>query len=135
MKIALFTDTYVQPNGVAVHVKQLASTLSKKKHKVTVYTGSGHSSKYKIVNLPHVKYPLAPEYEIIFPKTMKIDSDITHVHSPYFTYKMAVRSGLPIVSTTHTSPAQMLAMYKALFLEKIGWKFLVRFNNKSDHVI
>ena len=77
MKIVMFTDAYAQTAGICKHIHDLAETLTAKKHKVVIYTGSGHSNKYKVVNLPHVKSPLSPEYEIIFTNSLmsKVKAD------------------------------------------------------------
>jgi len=135
MKIGLFTDSYTQLNGVARHVHNIAVSLSKRGHEVTVYTGKGDSEHYKVVNLPCMPFLFEKSYDVIIPTRFRYDIDIAHSHTPWSCGWMGLYSGKPTVSTTHTAPQQMFSMYKANFLDSIGWKYLISFHNHSDHVI
>ena len=135
MKIAMFTDTFVQPNGAARHVREVSEELSKS-NKVTVYTGSGDSDSYTVVNLPHYSFPLQKEYEFIhsYPD-FHADCDVAHAHSPFCTARLAFGTGKPVVTTTHTIPEHLLSYIGMDSLKPLGWRYLMRFHNKSDHVI
>ncbi|MEM0372236.1 MAG: glycosyltransferase [archaeon] len=136
MKIGLFTDTFEQPNGVAEHVKNIAERFSEN-HDVIVYTGSGSSSSYKVINLPHYSFPLQGEYEYISTRECVVDEDIdvAHAHSPYCTHRLAFRTRKPVVTTTHTIPQHMLDYLHLRFLTPLAWRYLIRIHNRSDHVI
>lgn len=134
MKIALFSEVYTQLSGVSTHVRSLAALLSKK-HDVTLYTGSGKSKGFKIVNLSKVSFPLAEGYEIIIPKRIRVDADIVHVHTPYTLGLMALKQKKPLVATTHTTPKNLFSAYHLNFLDPIGWKYLIYFYNSANHII
>jgi len=135
MKIGLFTDSYTQLNGVARHVHNIALSLSKRGHEVKVYTGKGHSDHYEVINLPCVPFLFEKSYDVIIPTKFRYDIDIAHSHTPWCSGWMGLCSGKPTVSTTHTAPQQMFSMYKANFLDSVGWNYLISFHNHSDHVI
>lgn len=135
MKIGMFTDTFEQPNGVARHVKEISEVMSKE-NEVVVYTGSGSSDRFKVVNLPHYTFPLQTEYEYLSTWQCKVDDiDVAHAHSPYCTGKLALRQTVPIVSTTHTIPQHMLDYLHLNALSPLAWKYLVRFHNNTDFVV
>jgi hypothetical protein len=133
MKIGIFTDTFTQPNGVAKHVQGIAEHLSER-NDVTVYTGSGSSDEYKVVNLPHSKFIFQPEYEFINARGVTPDCDVAHAHSPYCTAKIAFKAK-HVVTTTHTIPQHMLSYLHADVLTPLAWRYLIRFHNRSDHVV
>ncbi|NYZ79716.1 glycosyltransferase [Candidatus Micrarchaeota archaeon] len=133
MKIGIFTDTFTQPNGVAKHVQGIAEHLSER-HDVTVYTGSGSSDSYKVVNLPHKRFIFQPEYEQIKAVGVTPDCDVSHAHSPYCTAKLAFKTKA-VVTTTHTIPQHMLSYLHADVLTPFAWRYLIRFHNRSDHVV
>lgn len=133
MKIGIFTDTFTQPNGVAKHVQGIAEHLSER-NDVTVYTGSGTSSDYKVVNLPHKKFMFQPEYESIRTNGVTPNCDVAHAHSPYCTAKLAFKAK-KVVTTTHTIPQHMLSYLHLDVLTPLAWRYLVRFHNRSDHVV
>lgn len=135
MEIALFTDTFAQLNGVATHVKNLAVELSRLGHEVTVYTSTGTSGAYNVINLPHFAFPFEKHYKIIIPKKIEADFDVAHVHTVYFAGRMGLKSGRPSVGTTHTLPKHMFSAAGANFLEPLGWRYLASFYNRCDAVI
>lgn len=135
MDIALFTDTFSQLNGVAVHVRNLASELDRLGHGVTVYTGSGKSNGYKVKNLPHFRFPLEKNYEAVIPKKIRADFDVAHVHTVYSVGWAGLRSEKPVVGTTHTLPRHMLSLARASFMEPVAWRYLAGFYNRCDAVI
>ncbi len=138
MRIALLTDTFIQNNGLAEHVRMLAKQLSKKAQ-VTVYTGRGSPlGDYDVVNLLHFPFPFDSNYDIIFPMG-KVEADVIHAHSPLCTSRLAFKTrkkqGTPVVTTTHTLPQHFFNCVHMNFLEPLGWKVIINFHNKSDHVI
>lgn len=135
MRIGLFTDSYTQLNGVSRHVHNIAVSLSRRGHEVTVYTGKGHSDNYRVVNLPSVPFLFEKSYDVIFPTKFNYDIDIAHSHTPWCCGWMGLCSRKPTVSTTHTAPQQMLSMYKANIFDSVGWSYLISFHNHSDRVI
>lgn len=135
MEIALFSDLYMQLSGLSTHVRNLASILSEKGYDVTLYTGSGKSEDFKIVNLPRLPFPLAKGYEMILPRRLRLKADVVHVHTPYMLGWMALKQECPVVSTTHTTPKNLFSEFNLNFLDPLGWRFLRVFYNSSDHVI
>lgn len=145
MKVGLFTDTYSQMNGVCVHVKNLAHCLDELGADVTVFTGSGKPSRasgepsdFKVVNYPRIPYFPAKGYEVIFPKRLE-KMDIYHSHSPYAVGWAGLAGGKkyrkPTLITSHTAPSHFFSMYRANFLEPLGWKYLVGFMNQFDRTV
>lgn len=134
MKIALFSDSFTQLDGVATHVQNIASLMANKGHDVTVYTGSGVSNEYKVVNLPRIPFAFSPGYEVMLPKSVHVDADVAHVHTVYSAGWVGMRKKMPHVATTHTMPKNMFP-HGLAFLRPIGWKYLISFYNRADHVI
>lgn len=136
MKIGLFTDSYLQLNGVSRHVHNIAVALAKRGHEVTVYTSRGHSEHYKVANMPYLPFLFEKNYDVIIPNRLRFDIDVAHSHTPWVCGWWGVLfSRKPTVTTTHTAPQQMFSMYRANFLDPIGWSYLISFHNHSDHVI
>ncbi len=134
MRIAHFTDTFSQRNGVSSYIHNISELMSKK-HDVTIYTGSGKGNGYKVVNYPRITFPLETSYEVVFPKRFDVKADVVHCHTPYFVGFWGLQTGLPSVTNTHTAPRNMFSMFGANFLEPIGWWHISRFHNSSDFVI
>jgi 1,2-diacylglycerol 3-alpha-glucosyltransferase len=136
MRIGLFTDSYLQLNGVSRHVHNIACALARRGHEVKVITSRGCSEHYQVVNMPYLPFPLETHYDIVLPNRSNFDIDIAHSHTPWLCgWWGLLFSGVPTVTTTHTAPQQIFSMYKANFLDSIGWQFLISFHNHSDHVI
>ncbi|RLG21214.1 hypothetical protein DRN74_03020 [Candidatus Micrarchaeota archaeon] len=147
MRVGLFTDTYAQLNGVAVHVHNLAYYLSNEGVDVTVFTGSGRAKKFssdkpanfKVYHYPRIPFPPAPKYEILFPTSFGKDLDIFHSHTVYPAGWAGLIGGKvknkPTVITSHTAPSHFFSMYHLNFLEPLGWSYLISFMNKFDHVV
>ena len=136
MKIGLFTDSYLQLNGVSRHVHNIATCLAGRGHDVTVITSRGQSSHYRVANMPYLPFLFETNYDIVLPNRRNFNIDIAHSHTPWMCGWWGVMfSGKPTVTTTHTAAQQIFSMYKANLLDSIGWSFLVSFHNHSDHVI
>jgi glycosyltransferase involved in cell wall biosynthesis len=105
----------------------------KRGHEVVVYTGSGSSDEFEIVNLPKIPFVLSPGYEAIIPKSICVDADIVHIHTVYTVGWMGMTQKKPRVVTTHTLPKNMFP--NLAFLRPIGWKYLISFYNKADRVV
>lgn len=134
MKIAMFTDSFTQPDGVATHVNNIASIMAKRGHEVTVYTGSGTSDRFNVVNLPKIPFVFSHGYEIVFPRYVRVDADVVHIHTVYFAGWMGIVKKKPRIVTTHTLPKNMLPSWLA-FSRPISWKYLIYFYNRADHVV
>jgi glycosyltransferase involved in cell wall biosynthesis len=134
MKIAMFTDSYNQPDGVATHVRNVARELSKRGHEVTVYTGSGAATEYRVVNMPRVPSPFSPGYEIIIPRAGRVEADVVHVHTVFPAGLRGMMESAPKVATTHTTPKNLFPG-RLDVLSAIGWRYLVAFYNRADLVI
>lgn len=134
MKIAIFTDSFTQLDGVATHVRNIASSMAKKGHDVTVYTGSGTSDEFKVVNLPRIPFAFSPGYEVMIPKSVHVDADVVHVHTVYSVGWVGMLKKIPHVATTHTMPKNIFPNGFG-FLRPIGWKYLISFYNRADHVV
>jgi glycosyltransferase involved in cell wall biosynthesis len=106
----------------------------KRGHEVVVYTGSGSSDEFEIVNLSKIPFVFSPGYEAIIPKSICIDADIVHVHTVYTVGWMGMTQKKPRVVTTHTLPRNMFPNHFT-FLRPIGWEYLISFYSKADRVV
>ncbi len=134
MKIAVFTDSLVQNNGLARHVREVSKRLAKD-HEVVVVTGRGSLEGVEVINLPHFPFFFDKNYDVIIPKSLKLEVDVVHAHSPLCTSRIAFKQEAPVVTTTHTLPVHFFSCIHAGFLEPVGWRVLVAFHNKSNHVV
>ncbi|MBI1973191.1 glycosyltransferase [Candidatus Micrarchaeota archaeon] len=143
MRIAFFSDVFDQLTGVSTHVQNFAELLAERGHDVTLYTQKTpyKPQGYKIVGLRGMPFFLNKEYKFVLPKffpqyRIPFDADVVHAHTPYSVgllgLWMARRHGKPLVTTTHTAAKNMT---KRRRLERLAWRYLRWFYNKSDRVI
>ncbi len=128
MKVVL-TTPYYPPHigGIEIHVRYLASFLSKK-HEVKVISSTGNSSrgikvlKLRCLNLPYSPIPLS------FP-ALKADVYHSHIPSPFFA-RMVSKEGLsPHVVTYHNDVLvpEVVDGYK---IPSPGREFIEMFNER-----
>lgn len=134
MRVAIFSDSFTQLDGVATHIQSIAEGLARRGHEVTVYTGSGTSDKFKVVNLPKLPFAFSPGYEVIVPRSVRVDADVVHVHTVYSAGWRGIVEKKPRVITTHTLPKNIFPDWLA-FLRELGWKYLVSFYNRANHAV
>ena len=164
MRIALVTHTFFPQSvgGRENHVYHLGKTLSKKGHKVEIFTSSDSLlkkySKIENSNLivhyfPTVKVPMPTGYYRINPTMffalLKINVDLIHAHE-YFhftTFISALASKIkriPFILTEHGYPEQvgvsrfLLELYHKIFLPQVissSKKFIAVSNFIEEEVI
>jgi glycosyltransferase involved in cell wall biosynthesis len=135
MRIAIFSDSFTQLNGVATHIRNIAEKLTRRGHEVTVYTGSGISDKFKVVNLPKLPFVFSPGYELIIPRPVHVDADVVHVHTVYSAGWIGITEKRPRVVTTHTLPKHIFPYNWLSFLRPLGWKYLISIYNRANHAV
>jgi len=125
----VFTTPYYPPHigGIEIHVKHLASFLSKK-HEVKVISSTGSSSrdvevlKLRCLNLPYSPIPFS------FPK---LEADVYHSHipSPFFARMISKEKLSPHIITYHNDVLvpEVVDGYEIPYL---GREFIERFNER-----
>ena len=136
MKVANFTDTWGQNNGI---VRALEETKKvKKPWEDTIFAPR--------TGLP---VPFAPDYMFalsIGNITGKVrGSDIVHIHTPYpmfyYGWRAARELKLPFIGSFHTDPAAFFGSVLSersifgKFASRIMWRYLIRVYNNCDAVI
>ncbi|MCL5011720.1 MAG: glycosyltransferase [Candidatus Marsarchaeota archaeon] len=137
-RIAWFSDTLEQNNGVAQYIDNIAPYLGKRMG-LTVYAGRvTKPHNFNTVSLPYIKSPTTPDYDIILPTARK-ECDLVHAHSPYMLGLHAAKYEVPKIVTAHFLPQHTLEWFfgqkqPELFVGA-GWDFEVWFLNLFDVVI
>ena len=151
-KVALFTDTINEINGVAVIIKKLIETADTKGIDLTVITCSNEETSFKkgIKNFKSVgDFPLPeyPEIKLHFPPPLDVIDYIEregftkiHVSTPgtlgLLALVIAKLLDLPISATYHTDiPQYVMSLTKDAFLEKIAWNYMIWFYNQMEEVL
>ncbi len=99
MKIVL-TTPYYPPHigGIEIHVRYLASFLSKK-HDVRVVSSTGETSVAEVLRLKCLNIPYSP-IPLSFPE-LKADIYHSHIPSPFFARMVSIKGLYPHVITYH----------------------------------
>ncbi|MFH1199827.1 MAG: glycosyltransferase [Candidatus Micrarchaeota archaeon] len=140
MKVAWFSDTFEQNNGVATYLQETLPLLSKKVP-VTLYTGRVTKEySFPTVSLNYAEDPLLPSYDIIMPPVKPVKCDVVHAHSQYSLGVFAAQFAVPKVITAHFVAGHFLEFFfksapVPKFLEDAVWSYEIWLLNRFDRVV
>ncbi len=129
MKIAIFTDAFLPKiDGISISIDHLVRILGARGHEFIIFCPRyGENDFYQIddhteiIRFRNFPLPSYPDVKVVLPNRKKIKKtmkefapDIVHIHTPgligKYGTKLAVKYGVPMVSTYHTLVTEM-AMY------------------------
>ncbi|NTU43599.1 MAG: glycosyltransferase family 1 protein, partial [Nitrospirales bacterium] len=151
-KIALFTDTLDEINGVAITIRRLIETARQRGVELVVITsGSGETGFSKgVMNFTAVgsfSLPEYPDLQLHLPPVLDVIDYIeregfTSIHAStpgtmgllgLFTAKLM---DIPVSGTYHTDiPNYVKSLTNDSFLEDIAWNYMVWFYNQMEEVM
>ncbi|MFH1107560.1 MAG: glycosyltransferase [Candidatus Micrarchaeota archaeon] len=140
MKVAWFSDTFEQNNGVATYLQETLPVLSKKIN-VTLYTGRVTKEyPFPTVSLNYVEDPLLPSYDVVVPPVKPVKCDVAHAHSQYSLGVFASQFKVPKVVTAHFVAGHFLEFFfksapVPKFLEDAVWAYEIWLLNSFDRVV
>jgi len=158
MKILISSDLhYPTINGVATFGRNLALGLAARGHEVMVIAPSQTSKRYKEVDVNHVvvrtaSVPFVPYQNFRVSPTpgkevkkaiLEFDPDVIHIQMLMWigqaTMKYGNKFGIPIVSTNHAMPENLMdnVVLLAPFARPINYmlrQYGARFHSKSDYL-
>lgn len=156
MRIALFTDTYEQTNGVARTLARLLNHCSSYDYSIDIYTyGSegvevapGGSSIYRYTPLLPIEYYPDMAFDVAVTNTRLVrqfrqrDYDIVHLATPgsmgLIGYELARQRRLPILGSFHTQVADYVRVRARILKHQLwvlAWSYLRWFYNKCSLVL
>lgn len=148
-KIAHFTDTFSDVNGVALTLQHQLDVARKHDKKPTVITCGSDGSSDQVVNFTpagEFDLPEYPELSFKYPPFLRVlahclENNYTLLHlatpGPVGLAGLAVAKllKLPVHGTYHTAfPQYVRAFTDDTGLEDIAWKFMIWFYNQMDTV-
>lgn len=150
-KIALFTDTLDEINGVAMTIRRLIATARGRGVSLTVIT-SGDSNRQMegVMNFPSlgkIALPEYPELTLHFPPILDIMEYLereafTHIHisTPgtvgLLGLTLSHLMNLPVAGTYHTDIPQYVGrLSNDEFLEQVAWNYMIWFYGRMDEVL
>ncbi|MFN2343078.1 MAG: glycosyltransferase, partial [Desulfonatronovibrio sp.] len=153
IKVAHFTDTFYEVNGVALTLQQQAALAAKSEKEMTIITCKPDSrymqEKPNVKNFDPIgvfELPEYPEIKLFYPPFLEMldfcfDQKITHIHTatpgPIGMAALAVSRllQLPIYGTYHTSLPQYTGYLTGDFaLEAVMWRYMVWYYNQLNIV-
>lgn len=150
-KIALFTDTLDEINGVAMTIRRLIGTARERGVDLMVITAgesTGHRDGVKnFAAVGQVSLPEYPELKLHFPPVLDImdyleREGFTHIHvsTPgtvgLLGLLMAKLMNLPVAGTYHTDiPNYVHKLTNDAFLEKVAWNYMIWFYGQMETVL
>jgi glycosyltransferase involved in cell wall biosynthesis len=151
-KIALFTDTLDEINGVAITIKRLISTARNRGVELTVIT-SGADGEATVEGVKKFKsvgdfvLPEYPELKLNFPPILDVMDFIEregftriHVSTPgtvgLLGLLIARMMHLPVAGTYHTDiPQYVRSLTNDEFLEQAAWNYMIWFYGQMEEVM
>jgi len=151
-KIALFTDTLDEINGVAITIKRLISTAKSRGVELTVITaGAGEDDAVegvkKFRSVGDFVLPEYPELKLNFPPILEVMDYIEregftriHVSTPgtvgLLGLLIARLMDIPLAGTYHTEiPQYVRSLTNDEFLEKAAWSYMIWFYGQMEEVM
>ena len=151
-KIALFTDTLDEINGVAITIKRLISTARKRGVELTVITAGdvGENSIEGVKKFPSVGDFVLPEYpelRLNFPPILDVMDFIEregftriHISTPgtvgLLGLLIARLMDIPAAGTYHTDiPQYVRSLTNDEFLEQVAWSYMIWFYGQLEEVM
>ncbi|MGO9376982.1 MAG: glycosyltransferase [Dissulfurispiraceae bacterium] len=151
-KVALFTDTLHEINGVAITIKRLMERAKREGVELVVITSSSEETSFKdgIMNFKSFGMFALPEYpdlKLHFPPILDIMDYVEregftrfHVSTPgtigIVSLLIAKVMDIPISGTYHTDiPQYVSSLTNDAFLESIAWNYMIWFYNLMEEVM
>ena len=149
LKIAHFTDTFHDVNGVALTLKMQVETARKNNKQQVIVTCGSESQIPGVKTFTPIGTFEMPEYPLMqlhYPPLLDMldyccQEQFTHIHSatpgPIGLAALAIAGimRLPIFGTYHTALPQYISqLTEDLSMEELAWKYLVWYYNKMDAV-
>lgn len=151
-KIALFTDTLNEINGVAITIRRLTETAKNRGVELTVITSSDRETSYAndVMNFKSVGDFVLPEYpelKLSFPPLLDVIDFFEregftriHVSTPgtvgLIALFIAKLMDIPISGTYHTDiPQYVKSLTSDELLEKAAWQFMIWFYDQLEEVM
>lgn len=151
-KIALFTDTLDEINGVAITIRRLISTARNRGIELTVITAGNPADDEvagvkKFAAVGDFVLPEYPELKLSFPPILDVMDFIEregftsiHVSTPgtvgLLGLLIARMMDIPLAGTYHTDiPQYVRSLTNDEFLEQAAWSYMVWFYNQMEEVM
>ncbi len=151
-KIALFTDTLDEINGVAITIRRLIKTARDRGVSLTVITSadSGEGQLDGVMQFKSVGDFVLPEYpelKLSFPPILDVmhyveKEGITRIHvsTPGTVGLLGLLIGrlmdIPVAGTYHTDiPQYVRSLTDDEFLEQAAWNYMIWFYNQMEEVL
>lgn len=144
MRLAIFTDTYPpHMNGVAAALGRLSAAVRERGGEVRVVTTTDPASpraEPDVRRWPSIPFWAYPQLRVSAPPPRDVARELAawrptlvHVATPFgvglAARRAALRLGLPMVSSYHTSFSQYAEFYRLGKLSAPGWSYLRWFHN------
>lgn len=151
-KIALFTDTLNEINGVAITIRRLIETAKRQGIELVVITSTNEKTGYRdgVMNFRSVgdfALPEYPELKLHFPPILDIidyfeKEEFTRIHAStpgtlgLLSLFISRLMNIPISGTYHTDiPQYVKSLTNDTFLENVAWNFMIWFYNLMEEVM
>lgn len=151
-KIALFTDTLDEINGVAMTIKRLIGTARNRGVELTVITAGGNTGAHmdgvkKFESVGDFVLPEYPELKLNFPPILDVMDYIEregftriHVSTPgtvgLLGLLIARLMNIPAVGTYHTDiPQYVRSLTNDDFLEQAAWSYMIWFYGQMEEIM
>ncbi len=151
-KIALFTDTLDEINGVAITIRRLIETASVRGVQLTVITSTPAETGFRngVMNFRAIgdfSLPEYPELKLHFPPLLEVinymeQEGFTHIHAStpgtvgLLGLLIAKLLDLPSAGTYHTDiPQYVRDLTNDEFLEKAAWSYMIWFYSQLGEVM
>jgi glycosyltransferase involved in cell wall biosynthesis len=151
-KIALFTDTLDEINGVAITIKRLISTARNRGVELTVITSGADEvdaveGVKKFLSVGDFVLPEYPELKLNFPPILDVMDFIEregftriHISTPgtvgLLGLLIARMMNIPVAGTYHTDiPQYVRSLTNDEFLEKAAWSYMIWFYSQMEEVM
>ena len=151
-KIALFTDTLHEINGVAITIKRLIKTARRQGVELVVITSTNEETGFRdgVMNFKSVGDFTLPEYpdlKLHFPPILDVidyfeKEGFTKIHAStpgtlgLLSLFIAKLMDIPISGTYHTDiPQYVRSLTNDGFLENIAWNYMIWFYNLMEEVM
>jgi glycosyltransferase involved in cell wall biosynthesis len=151
-KIALFTDTLDEINGVAITIKRLISTARNRGVELTVITSGDQvddtvDGVKKFLSVGDCVLPEYPELKLNFPPILDVMDFVEregftriHVSTPgtvgLLGLLIARLMDIPLAGTYHTDiPQYVRSLTNDEFLEKAAWSYMIWFYSQMVEVM
>jgi glycosyltransferase involved in cell wall biosynthesis len=151
-KIALFTDTLNEINGVAITIRRLIDTARERGIELVVITSSTEGTSFKngvmnFIPVGECALPEYPELKLSFPPILDVieyceHKGFTRIHAstPGTMGLLGLLIGklmnIPISGTYHTDiPQYVRDLSNDVFLENVAWNYMIWFYSQMEEVM